>query len=88
LAVVGGSIVKTSLAAAPALTATNVLVAVVRFLEASVAVRGHEPVELISSALKVVTPATAVAVAMPPRVHEDVMVTESVAPAPVVIRLP
>jgi hypothetical protein len=64
------------------------LVAVVRFLEVSVAVRVHEPVELISSALKVATPATAVAVVVPPRVHEDVMVAASVAPVPVVITLP
>jgi hypothetical protein len=64
------------------------LVAVVRFLEVSVAVRVHEPVELISSALKVATPATAVAIAVPPRVHEDVIVTLSVPPVPVGITLP
>jgi hypothetical protein len=42
----------------------------------------------MASALKVATPATAVAVAVPPRVHEDVIVTASVAPVPVVITLP
>jgi hypothetical protein len=88
LAVVGGSVVKASLAAAPTLTATDALVAVVRVLEVSVAVRVQAPVELITSALKVATPAAAVAVAVPPRVHEDEMVTASVAPVPVVITLP
>jgi hypothetical protein len=87
-AVVGGSVVKASLAAVPTLTVTNVLVAVVRFLELSFAVRVHEPVEVNSSALKVATPATAVATVVPPRVHEDVKVMESVAPVPVVTTLP
>jgi hypothetical protein len=64
------------------------LIAVVRFLEMSAAVRVQAPVEVISSALKVATPATAVAVEVPPRVHADVMVVESVAPVPVVTTLP
>jgi hypothetical protein len=88
LAVVGGSVVKASLAAAPTLTATDALVAVVRVLEVSVAVRVQAPALSMASALKVATPATAVAVAVPPRVHEDVIVTASVAPVPVVITLP
>jgi hypothetical protein len=88
LAVVGGSVVKASLVAALALTVTNVLVAVVRFREVSAAMRVQAPVEVISSALKVATPATAVAVAVLPRVHAEVMVTESVAPVPVATTLP
>jgi hypothetical protein len=88
VAVVAGSVVKASLAAALILTVTDVLVAVVRALEVSVAVRAQAPAESKASALKVVTPATAVAVVVPPRVHEDVIVAESVAPVPVVITLP
>jgi hypothetical protein len=87
-AVVGTSVVKASLAATPTLTATDVLVAVVRVLEVSVAVRVQAPALSIASALKVATPATAVEVAVPPRVHEDEMAMESVAPVPVVITLP
>jgi hypothetical protein len=78
LAVVGGCVVKASLVAEPGLTVTDVLVAVVRLLDVSLAVRVQAPVSSILSALNVATPATAVATVVPPRAHEEEMVTESV----------
>jgi hypothetical protein len=88
LAVVGGRVVKTSLVAEPRLTVTDVLVAGVRFLDVSLPVRLQAPVSLIISALNVATPATAVAVTVPPRVHVDEIVMVSTAPVPVVSTLP
>lgn len=88
LAVVGGCVVKASLVAEPRLTVTDVLVAVVRFLDVSLPVRVQAPVSSIMSALNVATPATAVAVTVPPRVHADEIVMVSTAPVPVVSTLP
>jgi len=67
---------------------TALLVAVVRTLEELVAVSVHVPAELMTSDVNVATPATAVAVAVPPRVQVDVMVTESLEPLPLVTTLP
>ncbi|HEY5104511.1 MAG TPA: hypothetical protein VII65_05640, partial [Acidimicrobiales bacterium] len=80
--------VKATLEAAPGLTVTDVLVAVVRFLDVSFPVRVQAPVSFILSALNVATPATAVVVTVPPRVHADEIVTVSTAPVPVVSTLP
>jgi hypothetical protein len=55
-----------------------VLLAVVKVFDVSVAVRVQAPFWAIWSALKVATPALAVAVVVPPRVHEDVIPTVSV----------
>ncbi|HEY5267042.1 MAG TPA: hypothetical protein VIJ40_09535 [Acidimicrobiales bacterium] len=85
---VDGCVVKASLVAEPRVTVTDVLAAVVSVLEVSLAVRVQAPVSLIASALNVATPATAVAAAVPPRLHADVMVTLSVAPVPEVTTLP
>jgi hypothetical protein len=54
------------------------LVAVVNVLEVSVAVNVQAPSEVICSALKVATPATAATAWVPPSVHPDVIVTVSV----------
>jgi hypothetical protein len=64
------------------------LVAVVRFREVSVTVRVHVAGELMTRAENVATPATDVAVAVPPRMQEEVIVSESLAPLPVVTTLP
>lgn len=74
----GGSVVKASLVAVLGLTVTDVLVAVVRGVEVSVAVRVQDVPVSMASALKVATPASAVATVVPPRVHEEEMVIESV----------
>jgi hypothetical protein len=65
-----------------------VLDAVVRLLEPFLAASAQAPAVPMVSELKVATPATAVAVTVPPRVHEDEIVIESVEPVPVVITLP
>jgi hypothetical protein len=88
LAVAGGSVVKATLVAVDGLTDTDVLVAVVSEREESVAASVHALAVSMSSALKVATPATAGALAVPPRAHAEVMVTTSVAPVPVEITLP
>jgi hypothetical protein len=79
---VGGSVANPSFVGAPELTATEVLDAVVKALEPSVAVRVHEVPASMTRALNVATPALAVAVVVPARVHDDVTVMESVAPVP------
>jgi hypothetical protein len=61
---------------------------VVKALEESVAVRVQEPVDVIVSALKVATPATATAVVVPPRVQAEVSATVSTSPVPDVSTLP
>jgi hypothetical protein len=61
---------------------TALLVAVVSVLDTSVAVRVHEPRVSMARALNGATPALAVVVAEPPRVHDEVIVMESVAPVP------
>jgi hypothetical protein len=54
----------------------------------SVAVRVQEPSEVIVSALKVATPATAATEVVPPSVHVEVIATTSAAFVPVVATLP
>jgi hypothetical protein len=88
LTIAGGSVVKAILVAVSGFTATAVLAAVVRDREVSVAVRVQARALSTASLLKVATPATAVATVVPPRAHEEEMVTTSVAPSPVVITLP
>jgi hypothetical protein len=88
LAVAGGSVVKASLVAVSGFTAAAVLAAVVRDREVSVAVRVQARALSMASALKAATPATAVAVTVPPRVHVDEIVMVSTAPVPVVSTLP
>jgi diaminopimelate epimerase len=84
----GGSLANPSLVGAPELTVTEVLVAVVKALEASVAVRVHEVPVSMTRALNAATPALAVAVVVPARVHDEVTVMESVAPVPVLTTWP
>lgn len=60
----------------------------VKVLVESVAMRAQEPVDVISSAANVATPAAATAVAVPPSVQVDVIVTVSVELIPVVSTLP
>jgi hypothetical protein len=70
---------------------TAELTPVVTVLEASVAVRAQEPVEVMVRALKEATPATATADAVPPMVQPEVdvvIVTVSVEPVPVRSTLP
>jgi uncharacterized membrane protein SirB2 len=67
---------------------TALLVAVVSVLEASFAMRVHEPRVSMTRALNVATPALAVAVVVPARVHDEVTAMESVAPVPVVTTFP
>jgi hypothetical protein len=61
---------------------TALLVTVVSVLDVSLAMRVHEPRVSMTRALNVTTPALAVAVVVPARVHVDVIVMESVAPVP------
>ena len=69
---------------------TEVLSAVVKTLVESVAVKPQVPVDVMVTALKVATPATATAAAVPPRVQpaEGVSVTVSIAPVPLDTTLP
>jgi len=78
----GGAVVKATCVAVPASTAMAVLVAVVKVLAVSVATREHEAPVLIETAANVATPATAVAVKVPVRVHVDEIATASVEPSP------
>jgi hypothetical protein len=81
LMVAGGSVVNTTLVGAPAVTVTPVLAAVVRPSVESVAVRVHGLVPpSITSAPKVATPEEDVAVAVPARVHAEVIAITSAAP--------
>jgi hypothetical protein len=59
------------------LTVTDLLVAVAKGVEVSVAVRVQRPTVTMASALKVATPSLAVATVVPPRMHEEEMVIES-----------
>jgi hypothetical protein len=78
LAVVGGWVVNATLFAVLGLTVTAVLVAVASVVEVSVAVKVQEVPVSIASALNVAMPPLAVATVVPPRAHEEEMVTESV----------
>jgi hypothetical protein len=67
---------------------TALLVTVVSVLDVSLAMRVHEPRVSMTRALNVTTPALAVAVVVPARVHDEVTVMESVAPVPVLTTWP
>jgi hypothetical protein len=79
--VAGGSVVKTTFVAAPAVTVTPELVAVVRVSVESVAIRvqGLVPPS-ITSAPKVATPEEEVAFVVPARVQAEVMTITSADP--------
>ena len=86
--VVGGAVVKATLAAAPGNTVTALLVAVVRVLVASVATSEQVTPVFIVAKVNVATPATAVAVVVPERAQVDDSVTTSIEPVPEVITMP
>ena len=88
--VAGGSVVKTTLLGAAGVTVVaGLLVAVVMDLVESVAVKVQLVPLLMVTALKVATPLAAVAVSVPPKVHDEVRVIESAAPVlPFVSTLP